>query len=283
MTSFETPQPISATIDLAVGSARIIASDRADTVVEVRPSNESKSDDVKAAEQTRVEYADGRLTVIAPKTWKRYSLFSHGGSIDVTVELPTGSEVRGDTAMGDFHGEGKLGVCRLKTAMGGIRLDHTAAADVNTGFGDITVDHVDGDADVATGSGELRIRAINGAAVIKNSDGAIRIGDVTGDLRAKTANGDITVHRADSSVDAKTANGSILVANVTRGSIALATAAGDLEVGIRDGAAAWLDVSSSYGDVRNFLTASDGPTTADTVEVRARTSYGDVVIRRSPA
>lgn len=283
MTNFETPQPISATIDLSVGSARVIASDRTDTVVEVRPSNASKSDDVKAAEQTRVEYADGRLIVIAPKTWKRYSLFSHGGSIDVTVELPTGSEVRGDTAMGDFHGEGKLGVCRLKTGMGGIRLEHAAAADVNTGYGDVSLDHVDGVADVSTGSGELRIREINGAAVVKNSDGAIRIGYVTGDLRAKTANGDITVDRADSSVDAKTANGSVLVANVARGAIALATACGDLEVGIREGAAAWLDVSSGYGDVRNFLTASDNPGTTDSVAVRARTSYGDVVIRRSPA
>jgi hypothetical protein len=33
-----------------------------------------------------------------------------------------------------------------------------------------------------------------------------------------------------------------------------------------------------------MLTASDGPEPSDqTVEVRARTSYGDIVIRRSPA
>jgi hypothetical protein len=38
---------------------QITASDRADTVVEVRPSDES---DVKAAQQTRVEYADGAIS-----------------------------------------------------------------------------------------------------------------------------------------------------------------------------------------------------------------------------
>jgi hypothetical protein len=57
---------------------------------------------------------------------------------------------------------------------------------------------------------------------------------------------------------------------------------GELEVGIREGTAALLDVRSQYGNVRNFLTASDGPKASDqTVEVRARTSYGDIVIRRS--
>ena len=67
MPTFDTPEPISVTIDLAVGDVRIIASDRADTVVDVRPSDASNEDDVKAAEQTRVEYADGQLLVKAPK------------------------------------------------------------------------------------------------------------------------------------------------------------------------------------------------------------------------
>ena len=58
MPTFDTPEPISATIDVAVGDVRITASDRADTVVEVRPSDASNDEDVKAAEQTRVEYAE---------------------------------------------------------------------------------------------------------------------------------------------------------------------------------------------------------------------------------
>ena len=38
-----------------VGNVRVIASDRADTVVDVRPSDAANASDVKAAEQTRVE------------------------------------------------------------------------------------------------------------------------------------------------------------------------------------------------------------------------------------
>ena len=52
MPIFETPEPISATIDLAVGDVRITASDRHDTVVDVRPSDASHEPDVRAAEQT---------------------------------------------------------------------------------------------------------------------------------------------------------------------------------------------------------------------------------------
>ena len=39
MPTFDTPEPITVVIDLSVGDVRITASDRADTVVEVRPTD----------------------------------------------------------------------------------------------------------------------------------------------------------------------------------------------------------------------------------------------------
>ena len=66
-----------------------------------------------------------------------------------------------------------------------------------------------------------------------------------------------------------------------RGSVVLETKLGDLEVGIREGTAAWLDVRAAAGRVHNALEAADAPEpSAETVEVRARTTAGDVVIRR---
>jgi hypothetical protein len=59
------------------------------------------------------------------------------------------------------------------------------------------------------------------------------------------------------------------------------TRLGDLEVGIRRGTAAWLDVSATAGKLHNALDAADAPEpSAEAVEVRARTSAGTVVIRR---
>jgi DUF4097 and DUF4098 domain-containing protein YvlB len=279
MPVFTTPGPISVTIELSAGDARIIASDRTDTVIEVRPRDDSKASDIRAAEQTRVEYASGRLLV---KTPRQRNFLGRVSPVDVTIELPAGSHVQGDSGMGEFDSEGRLGECRFKTGMGNIRLDHSGTLHLKTGMGNIAVDRALGDADVTTGSGEVRIGHIGGAAVIKNSNGDTVVGEVTGDLRVKSANGRISVDRAHASVMAKTANGNIRIGEVVNGAIVLETAAGELEVGIREGTAAWLDVSSHYGRVRNSLDEAGSPEQSEaTVEVRARTSYGDIKIHRS--
>ena len=57
MPTFDTPQPITATVGISAGSVRLLASDRDDTVVEVRPRDESRSHDVRSAEQVRVAFA----------------------------------------------------------------------------------------------------------------------------------------------------------------------------------------------------------------------------------
>jgi hypothetical protein len=282
MPTFATPESISATIEFALGDVLIVASDRSDTVVEVRPSDASREPDVKAAEQTRVEYSDGRLLIKGPKPRGLRNFIGWGGSIDLTVKLPADSQVRGEAGLAEFRSEGQLGECRFKTGSGAIALDRTGSLDLTTGGGAITVDRVVGHAAVTTGSGTLQIREIDGTAVIKNSNGDTRLGDVTGDLELNAANGPISVERAHAAVKAKTANGSIRIGEVVRGSVVLETAVGELDVGIREGTAALLDVRSKLGKVRNSLDAAEGPEQSDeTVEVRARTSYGNVVIHRS--
>jgi hypothetical protein len=281
MPTFDTPEPISAVVELVVGDARITASDRDDTVVEVRPSDGSHEPDVRAAEQTRVEYSAGRLLVKAPKQ-RSLGMFGKPGSIDVTIGLPAGSHVYGDASVAAFHGAGRLGECRVKTAAGDIQLEHTGPLDLNTGAGAIVVDQVAGPAEVSTGAGRVRLREIDGTAVIKNSNGDSWVGEVSGDLRVNAANGSISVDHASADINARTANGDVRIGGVTRGSASLKTSFGEIEIGIHDGTAARLDVHTQFGRIHNHLDASDGPGPSDqTVEVSARTSYGDIVIRRS--
>jgi hypothetical protein len=280
MPTFETPQPVAVTIDLSLGDARIIATDRTDTVVDVRPSDAANPADVQAAEQTHVEYAAGRLLVKAPKQ-RGLGLFSKPGSTDVTIELPSGSQLHGDAAAAAFRCAGRLGECRVKTATGDIRLDQAGRLDLKTSTGDISVAQAGGNAEV-TGAGQVHIGRIDGTATIKNLNGDTRIGTVSGDARLNSANGSIVVDHAQAGVTASTANGDIRIGEVVRGTVALKTAYGELEVGIRYGCAAWLDVSTQFGTVRNELnTAEDPGPSGDTVRVRARTSYGDIVIRRA--
>jgi DUF4097 and DUF4098 domain-containing protein YvlB len=284
MPVFETPEPISVRLDLGVADVRMVAADRVDTVVEVRPSHQSRGSDIKAAEQTRVEYSNGRLSVRMAKEWTRYTPFGGTASVDITIELPTGSQVHGGSEMGPYDIDGRLEECTVRTGAGSVRLDRTGPLIVSTGIGEIIANRVAGAAELRTGSGQVRIGGIDGTASIKNGNGETRIGDVGGDLRVKAANGDITVTTARSSVVAKSANGNVRVGDVMSGAVVLETAAGEIEVGIHEGTAAFLDVKTQAGNVRSSLQASNAPEpSGPTVEVRARTSYGDIVITRAPA
>jgi hypothetical protein len=280
MPIYDTPHPISATIDLAVGDVRISAGGGAATTVEVQPSDPSDEHDRKAAELTRVEYAGEQLLVKAPKL--RSWLSRNDGSIDVTIELPAGSQVRGTLGLGDVHCAGRLGGCQIKVGLGRIELDEAAALNLRSGAGDISVDRATGRAEVTAGSGGVRLRRLDTTAVIRNSNGDTWVGEVGGEVRLSSANGNIAVDLAHAGVGAKSANGDVRLAEVVRGAIVLETKIGDLEVGIREGTAAWLDVNSRFGHVHNALDAADAPEpSAETVEVRARTSVGEVVIRRA--
>lgn len=281
MPTFKTPEPISVTIDFAIGDARITASDRDDTVVEVRPSDGSHEPDVRAAEQTRVEYAAGRLLVKSAKQ-RGLGLFGKPGSIDVTIELPAGSHLQGAASVAAFRCMGHLGECRVKTSIGDIQLDHVGTLDLNTSAGAIVVDRVTGHVEISTGSGNVRLREIQGSAVIKNSNGDSWVGEITGNLRVNAANGDICIDHPYADVTARTANGDVLIGELVRGSATLKTARGEIEIGVHTGTAARLDVHTSFGRVRNQMETTDSPDSSEnTVEVQARTSFGDIVIRRS--
>jgi DUF4097 and DUF4098 domain-containing protein YvlB len=279
MPKYETPEPVSVTLELGVGDVRITASDRTDTVVEIRPSDEADESDVKAAQQVRADYTDGMLQVTGPKA----RVFTRkAGSVDVAIELPSGSAVSAEMQVGDFRCAGRLGECGFKTSVGNVRLERTGPLRLHTSTGQVSADGIAGNADISTGSGKVQIGEVEGSAVVKNSNGDTTIGAVTGDARVRAANGDISVERASASVEAKTANGSIRLGEVARGSVVLETAMGDLEVGIAAGTAAWLEVNTGFGHVRNLLDEAAQPTESDeTVEVRGRTSYGDITIRRS--
>ncbi|MBX9359900.1 DUF4097 family beta strand repeat-containing protein [Streptomyces sp. WAC04114] len=280
MPSFDTPEPITATAHVEAGSIQFTAGDRVDTVVEVRPRDPKKDLDVRAADQTEVAYAGGALTVRTPKS----GLFGRTGTVDVTVELPAGSHVDTTGAWTQVLGEGRLGEVRVKTSSGDVRFDATGPLKLTASHGSITVDRVDGAAEITTSSGSLRIGLVDGPAVLKNSHGTTTVDVATGELRVSGANGDIEIRRAEDAVTATTAHGTLRVGEVARGTVQLETNYGAIDIGVREGTAAWLDVSSVSGQVRNTLTTSEAPEkTEDTVRVRARTKHGNIDIRRAKA
>lgn len=286
MPKFQTPHPITATLDIAAGDVRITAGDRGETIVTVEPRNPASAADVSAAENAVIDFADGQLVVKTSKDWKRHlpflGPFGGGPTVEVSLVLPSGSRIEGRTGLGAFHCSGRLGACRLDTGAGGIVVDMMEAAVLKTGFGDISADLIDGQLRAATANGDLAISTVRGNAELSTSNGTIRIGAVGGDLQARTASGRIAVDVAQGSVRAKTANGSVTIGSVARGTVEIDTAAGEIGVGVREGTAAWLDLDTPNGNVRNALDTVGGPQMEDDrVEIRARTSFGDIMIRRA--
>src|SRR5580698_8146320 len=161
VSSFNTPSPITVTLDLYVADVRFAVSDRADTIVEVRPSDPDKAADVKAAENTRLEYDDATrtLSIVSRKPRSRFVNFSskRPESINVVIQLPTDSDVRGEAEVGDFQSDGALGTVALKTDLGVVRLAETGPLNLRGGVGEITVEGVSGHAEVHSGSGDIQI------------------------------------------------------------------------------------------------------------------------------
>jgi DUF4097 and DUF4098 domain-containing protein YvlB len=284
MPTFDTPGPILVTIEIGVGDVRIAASDRKDTDVVVCPSDPAKKSDVTAAEQTRVEFSAGRLLIKSSKSWRHYKPRGGGESIDVQIDLPSGSQVRGETGVAALHCNGPLGECHYTTGVGDIQVDQAGPAHLTTGIGDIGVDRASGHTQITTGSGAVRIGSVDGTAVIKGANGDTWIGDVSRDLRVIAANGSIAVDHSHATVIAKTANGDVRLGDVEGGTVVAQTALGKVDIGIRMGVAAWLDLNTDFGKVYNELEAAGRPQPGEeSVEVRARSSFGDITVRRSAA
>ncbi|WP_121712938.1 DUF4097 family beta strand repeat-containing protein [Streptomyces sp. E5N91] len=278
MPSFDTPEPISVTAHVYSGSIRFAAGDRTDTVVAVEPRNPKRDQDARVVEQTEISFANGALTIRTPKA----NLVGRSGTVDVTVELPTDSRIDVSGASAQLIGEGRLGEVRLKTSAGDVRLDTTGPLHLDASHGSITVDRVEGMAEITTNSGSMRIGVVNGPAVLKNSHGNTTVDAVTGELRVKGVNGGVDIARVESSVTGTTTNGHLHVGDVARGTVHLETSNGPIEVGVREGTAAWLDVSSKRGQVRNTLATSEAPEeTEETVRVHARSNWGNIDIRRA--
>lgn len=282
MPTFQTPAPIAVTLDLGAGEVQITATDRTDTVVDVRPGSDADGSDVKAAQQVKVDYTDGTLRITGPKAGA-FDFSRKSKYVTVSIDVPSGSRLSAKLQAGDIRGTGQLGQCDLETSAGSIWLGHTGTLRLETSAGSITADTITGDAEIHTGTGAIQIARIDGTAVIKNSNGTTTIDTATGDLQIRNANGDIHIQRATASVDAKTNNGSIRVDEVARGSATLNTATGNLQIGIAEGTTAKLDVQTAFGRVDNQLDGTSEPRhpTDHVVSVHGHTSYGDITIRRS--
>ncbi|WP_405663843.1 DUF4097 domain-containing protein [Streptomyces sp. NBC_01166] len=205
MQKFDTPSTVSAVLDIPAGRIRFIAADRADTTVEVLPADATKSRDVKAAGRTTVGYDDGVLRIEAPPA--KNSVLGSAGSLEVTVQLPTGSRIEAKTAAADIRGVGRLGDVTFEGAQGTVKLDETDSARLTLLAGDITIGRLGGPGHISTQKGDINItEALRGTVELRTQQGEISIGaarGVSASLDAGTSYG--RIHNTLRNTDGATA------------------------------------------------------------------------------
>ena len=280
MPTFTTPRPIDLAIHLPVGAVEVIASDRDDTVVTVIPTNPTRELYRKGAVATAFEFDGERLTITGPKP--RFTIVGPTESVDLKVELPSGSRLTADVPNGPVRTTGILGATRIKNSMGPIELETTGDLWLRAGHGNVKVGTATGDVETTADHGQIRFGTIAGESTLKAAHGSITVAESGGDLEAKLSYGDLEVTRALAGVTAKTAYGSIHVLEVSSGEVSVDSGYGQVRIGVRSGVPAWLDLSSKNGHVRNQLDTERAPEpTEQSVAVRARTQYGDITIERT--
>ena len=103
MPTFATPGPIAAIVEVAGARVRVTASDRIDTVVRLEPVTEASRSDVKVASKTKVDFADGQLSV------KTTTPGDKNGSVSITIDLPAGSSLAAYLAHSSVQVDGQAG------------------------------------------------------------------------------------------------------------------------------------------------------------------------------
>jgi DUF4097 and DUF4098 domain-containing protein YvlB len=241
MTSWEFPasDPVDLQVRIPAGCVTVRATDTETATVTLetdRPGGRAE----RFLEATRVEFNQGALSVIAPE---RLGI-GRGGSLDVTVEVPTGSSCLVHTASADLRCTGEL-----------------SALDVHTASGDVSAERVSGLARAATASGDVYVAQAD-EADLESASGDVNIGQVTGPVRVSTASGDVRIDAASGSrTEAKSASG-------------------DISVAVPPGIGVYLDLSTLSGSASSELEPADESGGAD-MTLNCRTLSGDVQVTRA--
>ena len=167
--------------------------------------------------------------------------------VHLRLQVPEGSALQAKTASGDVRARGRFGDTGVKSASGDVKLD--------------TVDSLEA----------------------KLASGDLEVAQVAGDARVDSASGDVELGEAGGGVTVRTASGDQQVRSVAEGKVELASASGDIRVGIKQGSRLWVDARSMSGDVTSELEVGDEEPGEDgpLVELQVTAMSGDVQVVRA--
>jgi DUF4097 and DUF4098 domain-containing protein YvlB len=278
MQTFHSDGPVTVIVRSGGGQVSITAQDSVASTVELGALNPAGEE---AAASAQVGLSHGVLLVDVPR--RGGGLFRGGPQVDVRVTCPTGSTLQVKTESADVRADGSYASADLVSGSGDLAIESvTGTAKLKSGSGTISTGQVERGLVVTTGSGDVRVDRSGRTATLNAGSGDISIGSVAGDVVTKTGSGDVEVGVLQGSLLTRTGSGDLVVRRAASGTVRATGASGQVSVGIQDGTAAWLDLSTASGRVSQELGETDAPREDQLrVEITARTVSGDLRVHRS--
>jgi len=277
--TFETPEPPTLVVRVGAGHVTVTAGDTDRTTVELTPLNPAGEQAIATA---AVEHQHGAVVVHLPH--HRGGLFRQGAAVRVEVRCPTGTslEVKADSA--DVHATGTFARASVVSGSGDIEVeDVIGAASLKTGSGAVSAAQVQDSLVASTGSGNISVGHSARHARVSVGSGNIAIGELVGDMVTKSGSGDVEVDRLDGALLTRTGSGSLIVRRAVSGSVMAKGASGNVSIGVQEGTAAWLDMSTMTGRFSQELDREAAAPGDDEkrVEITAHTVSGNLRVHRS--
>jgi len=172
------------------GRVTVIAEERANVFAEEGAASRGAETD-----------ATGRISIGAAK----------GGSANLVVRCPAGTDLAVGTMSGNVELRGPLGQVRITTVSGSATVERAEELDVRTISGSIEVGHCTGRCSLSTKSGHALCASAHDAKVSTIS-GQIRLDETSGSVRAQSVSGTVEVGtQRDGDVAVQTVSGSVKI------------------------------------------------------------------------
>ena len=205
-------------------------------------------------ERLRVEHRSGR-----------FGLGRHR-HVDVEIGVPTGTIVEVESGSADLTARGAVGDVTFRS-----------------GSGDLTLERVAGDVSANTASGDMFLGSVTGSVAAHGASGDVKADDVGGSFVVRSVSGDVVAGSIGGRATIATVSGDVRIGRLGPDRTSLRAVSGDIEAGVPRGAAVYLDLSSTSGDVETELDDAAPPAEGADMELVASSVSGDIRVRRAPA
>jgi DUF4097 and DUF4098 domain-containing protein YvlB len=277
--TFQTPAPVRLRVEIPKGRISITAEATSETTIELTAS---RGDDLAREMIAEAEVSQSGDAIVVQIRREHRTFFGFGGDVHAVVRVPIGSSAQLATGAGGIETDGRLDDVDAQSGAGAIHLDESGEVRARSGAGSISIGTVTGSVDVKSGSGKVTVGQVGANARIATGSGGAELAGAVGDAKVTTGAGSIEVGSAGDSLEAFTAAGAVHVRRADHGRVSAKTIAGQVSVGVANGAAALIDVSTMSGRVHSELESTTGPAEGDKrVELIIRTMSGNVNLARA--